>query len=106
MLIAGAADEVSGIAMILGLLPEETYGQVFIEVGPEAVTLPPLAAPARVSVYAVPSLSVAVARWAEEWLPAEPDPHREVEAWLGAGVGEIDTALALCAQRLSTAGVL
>lgn len=86
ILIAGQLADLDEISLALALLPPDTYGQVLVEA--PAGSLVPLIAPPRVSIQridpATGSLAGAVAAWAAEWVPDEPDPRRTVSAWLGS----------------------
>lgn len=85
VLVAGHIADLDDIAVALALLPDDAYGQVFIE-GPEESTAR-LTAPARVSIHRIDpvtsSLDQAVAAWVAEWVPQEPDLRRTVTVWLG-----------------------
>ncbi|GAB2458639.1 hypothetical protein GCM10027062_43130 [Nocardioides hungaricus] len=94
VLVAVDASEIEAVRALLCLLPEDAYGQVYVEADTDAA-LPDLPRPARVALTVlVPDeadrpgarLSAAVATWAEEWMVAEPDPTREVSVWVGATV--------------------
>ncbi|MET1037006.1 MAG: SIP domain-containing protein [Aeromicrobium sp.] len=92
-LVAGDVGDLPGIVTALAWLPADTYGQVFIEVGPDE-ELPLLAAPPRMTVHRLERSSAgdgvaagrAVAAWAGEWIPDEPDERRTVTIWVGERV--------------------
>jgi NADPH-dependent ferric siderophore reductase len=98
ILLAGGVDDLPEITRMLEDLPENAYGQVFVEAAlPEQVR--PLPAPSRVTVSwlvrsARPSavaplvfadhgeaLAAAVTGWASEWCVADCEPRTTV--WIG-----------------------
>ena len=93
MLLAGDVDDVPGIEAALAWLPADAYGQVLIEAGANDV-LPLFRAPLRVTVHRIGrspegdgvAAGRAVAAWAEEWMPEEPDERRLVSIWVGQRV--------------------
>jgi len=94
VLVAGDVTELDSVRAVLLLLPETTYGQVYVELT-EGDELPDLARPARVNLTPVvrdpgsapgERLGAAVAAWSGEWMTDEPDPTREVSVWVGATV--------------------
>lgn len=96
MLVAADVDDLAVVELLLSDLPGDTYGQVLVEV-PEDVEVPALATPPRMTVHrlaraadAEPGvvLAGAVASWAAEWAPDEPDLARAVQLWAGATVRE------------------
>lgn len=89
--MAGSSEDLPVIEALLLLLPSTAYGQVLVET-PIGFSLPPLAAPSRVTVTrlertvdAAPGdpLAAAVHGWLAEWIPDEPDPGRAVTLWVG-----------------------
>jgi NADPH-dependent ferric siderophore reductase len=92
VLVAGDLEELGAIHALLAFLPEHAYGQVYVET-PADRQLPPLPAPARVTVTRVPRpagaepgalLAQTVTAWVAEWLPEEADERRTVSMWVGA----------------------
>ena len=92
VLVAGDADELPAIQALLHLLPRTAYGQVFVE-SAAGTSMPPLAAPARVTVTQLGRdgdaevgdlLTAAVNSWLAEWMPEEPDPDRACTLWAGS----------------------
>ena len=92
-LIAGDVGDLSAIVTALAWLSPDSYGQVLVEVGPDE-ELPLLAPPLRVTVHRVErsaaghgvAVGRAVAAWAEEWMPEEPDARRDLSIWVGERV--------------------
>lgn len=117
VLIAGELADLDAIEAVLLLLPPYAYGQVLVETDVDA-ELPPLPAPVRVGItrllrephpgggHPAPGalLARAVAGWAAEWLPEEPQPDRDFSIWLGAAASEslhrLGHRLELSAARL------
>lgn len=96
MLVAADRDDLPVVELLLSDLPPDTYGQVLVEV-PADAGLPELRCPARMTVHRLPRsadaepgvlLASAVAGWAAEWAPDEPDLARAVQLWAGATVRE------------------
>ncbi len=105
VLIAGAGEDIDAIRQVVALLPDDAFGQVYVESDPGAV-LPDLSVPQRVTVNhlrrsgrdaaplgdagAEPGvlLARAVAAWAAEWMPEEPDEDREFQIWTSGQVGQ------------------
>ncbi len=91
VLIAGDLHDLDTIRPLLALLPDDTYGQVFVA-GASPDTSMPLLSPARVTVSwlgAQPgALGLAIAGWMAEWMPDEPQPDREITVWIGGRAGE------------------
>jgi len=92
-LVAGDVGDLPAIITALAWLSPDTYGQVIIEAGPDD-ELPVVAAPLRVTVHRVErsadghgvAAGRAVAAWAEEWMPEEPDARRDLSIWVGERV--------------------
>jgi hypothetical protein len=106
--IAGDLTELDSIRALLAGLPSTTYGQVLVETA-ESESVPSIMAPARVTVTRVVrtdfqapggAVSAALASWVAEWMPAEPDPQREVTIWVGARVGGGDPSFVSRLERL------
>jgi len=94
VLVAGDITEVPAMQALLILLPERTYGQIYLELGPGDV-VPELSRPVRVGLTAFvrdaddepgSRLSPAVRCWAEEWAVDEHDESRDVGVWVGDSV--------------------
>ncbi|MDT0200349.1 SIP domain-containing protein [Nocardioides sp. AE5] len=107
VLIAGTATDLPAIRQVLLMLPDDIYGQVYVE-APEAAwtTLP---CPPRVTVAWLPMddqprAATATTAWLAEWMPEEPQSDREFSLWVGAGIsGQIGT---LCHRLDIELGVL
>lgn len=86
VLLAGCTDDLVVLQSVLALLPDDVYGQVVVEIDPDA-ELPALETPARVTVHRVwpGTADRAVAAWIAEWIPSEPDAARTVGLWVSAG---------------------
>lgn len=109
VLIAGHLADLDAIRAIVSQLPEHAYGQILIEsdgLGP----VPALDAPARVTVSVLSPagrptpgqgtlLAEAVAAWAAEWMPEDPEAGRELTVWVGDRASE--SVNAVCARLAS-----
>ncbi|HEY0249516.1 MAG TPA: SIP domain-containing protein [Gryllotalpicola sp.] len=124
VLIAGDQHDLEAIRHVLALLPDEAYGQVFVEVLDEREVIA-LDAPPRITVTWLTrvtrgsrvrplvfaargeALTVAVAAWVSEWMPSDEDAASASLMWLGCHdnphVGELFELL--CA-RLSNVSAL
>lgn len=94
VLVAGEFEELDTVATILALLPDDAYGQVYIECA-EGQVLPDLHRPARVGIVALPAgqvpggrLRAAVDAWLAEWMPEEVPADRQFAIWVGAGIAD------------------
>jgi len=94
VLIAGDVTELDSIRALLALLPEQAYGQVYVE-STAADVQATLLAPPRVTVSHLvraehhvigEALSSAVDCWVAEWMPDDPQPEREIAIWAGGTV--------------------
>jgi len=94
VLVAGDVAELESITALLALLPDNAYGQVYVE-SSGTDDVPAVPAPPRVTVSHVVRaehhatgelLSEAVACWLAEWMPDEPQPERLISIWAGTTV--------------------
>ena len=108
VLVAGESADLPTIRTVLALLPEDAYGQVFVELSSEDPA-PNIQHPARITVTTLvrdPAgtvghrLTQAVDGWAEEWLTDAPDPARDLCVWLGHSVPARPLDQARILQRL------
>lgn len=125
--IAGDLADLTSIQHVLALLPDDAYGQVYIEVLDER-DIAPLTAPSRVTVTWLPrvmrqsairplafaahgeALAAAIAGWLGEWMPGHDEfgadaPHasdQSVIMWVGcAGSAHITALYDVLQSRLA-----
>ncbi|RLV49106.1 hypothetical protein D9V37_11075 [Nocardioides mangrovicus] len=108
LLVVVEHEELDAVRALLALVPETTYGQVFVETGPDQ-TLPTLARPGRVTVHQIvrsaedrrgtPALLASQA-WISEWMPDDADPARELAIYVGACMQAGSPALGVPLVRL------
>ena len=125
--IAGDLADLTAIQHVLALLPDDAYGQVYLEVLDER-DIVPLDAPSRVTVTWLPrvmrpsairplafaahgeALATAIAGWVGEWMPGAADTEGEsaqasdhsVIMWLGcAGSARITALYDVLQSRLA-----
>ncbi|WP_344792130.1 SIP domain-containing protein [Gryllotalpicola daejeonensis] len=117
--IAGDLADLAAIQHTLAVLPDDAYGQVFIEVlderdevalvAPPRVTVTWLARATRPSAMSAltfaahgEALATAIAGWVGEWMPAAADPGESTVMWIGcAGSAHIAALYDVLQARLA-----
>jgi NADPH-dependent ferric siderophore reductase len=108
VLVACDHSELESVMALLAFLPEHAYGQVYVET-PADRQLPPLPAPARVTVTRLVRpvgtapgrvLATAVDGWVAEWMPEDSCAERAVTLWGGATVRDLVDLVAAPLEKL------